>query len=367
MRVDEISIYEAKLPLNIHFKHALNEERFVKSIFVKVLLENGLEGFGECVPRQYVSGETTKTEFEDIADNAPFFKGRRYNSYEEATDDLKKIKAFGAGQCALELALLDATGKYFKKTIPELLEMPILKREIIYSDGIPIDNDTKIKEFAELIKKYQLCRVKVKVGRGDDVERVGKIREIFGPNISLSIDANTAWTVKEAIDKIKKMKKYNIEMVEQPVNTIDEMREVRDSVDVPIMADESLTTIESAEELVEKKACQIFNIRISKHGGLFNSIGVHKIAKKNNIKCLLGCHVGETDILAAAGRHLASVIPDFLYVAGSGERFLFKDNLIEEDLTFGKSGKAKLISGFGLGIHPNENLLKKYYIRKSIV
>ena len=64
---------------------------------------------------------------------------------------------------------------------------------------------------------------------------------------------------------------------------------------------------------------------------------------------------------------MASVIPDFLYVAGSGERFLFKENLIKEDLTFGVGGKAGLIPGFGLGVHPNEELLSKYYIRKDIV
>jgi L-Ala-D/L-Glu epimerase len=367
MKIENIEIFAAKLPLAIHFKHALNVDKFVRSIFVKVLLEDKTKGFGECIPRQYVSGETTITEFEDLKNNAPFFKGKSYENYKELTKDLKEIKPFGVGQCALELALLDAGGIFFKKTIPELLEKPVKKKEIIYSDGIPIDNDTKINEFARLIKKFQFNHIKIKVGKGDDIGRIERVRKIFGPKIALSVDANTAWTVKEAIDKINKIRKYNIEMVEQPVKTINEMKKVSDNVDIPIMADESLTTIESAEELVRKKACKIFNIRISKHGGLFNSLRVYNIAKKNNIKCLLGCHVGETDILSAAGRHFASIIPDLMYVAGSGEKFLFKDNLIEEDLTFGIGGKAGLIPGYGLGVHPNEKLLSKYYFKKAII
>lgn len=367
MKIKKIEIYSAKLPLAIHFKHALNEDKFVKSIFVKVVLENKIKGFGECVPRQYVSGETTITEFEDLKNNAFFFKDKTYNDYKELTKDLKRFKPFGVGQCALELALLDACGINFKKTIPELLEKTIKKNEIIYSDGIPIDNDTKINEFARLIKKFQFNHIKIKVGKGDDIRRVEKIRKIFGPKIALSVDANTAWSVEEAIDKINKMRKYDIEMIEQPVKTIDEMKIVSENVKTPLLADESLTTVESAEELAKKKACQIFNIRISKHGGLFNSLRVYKIAKKNGIKSLLGCHVGETDILAAAGRHFASVIQDLLYVAGSGEKFLFKDNLIEEDLTFGVGGKAGLIPGYGLGVHPNEKLLSRYYTDKFVI
>ena len=367
MIVKKIEVFAAKLPLAIHFKHALNIDKFVRSLFVKVTLKDKTNGFGECIPRQYVSGETALTEFEDIKKYAPFFKGKSYKNFKELTKNLKEIKPFGVGQCALELALLDAAGKYFKKTIPELLEKPIKKKEIIYSDGIPIDNDTKINEFARLIKKFKFNHIKIKVGKGDDIGRIEKVRRLFGPKIALSVDANTVWSVSEAIDKINKIRKYNIEMIEQPVKTIDEMKEVSDNVDIPILADESLTTIESAEELARKKACQIFNIRISKHGGLFNSLRVYEIAKKNGIKSLLGCHVGETDILAAAGRHFACLTPDLLYVAGSGEKFLFKDNLIKEDLTFGIGGKAGLIPGYGLGVHPDEKSLSKYYFKKDII
>jgi muconate cycloisomerase len=367
MRIAKIEIFAAKIPLVFHFRHALDGGHQVKSIFVKVTLDDGTFGFGECIPREYVSGETVSSEFFDIKRSAPFFRKRQYESAEELTSALKTVKPFGVGQCALELALLDAGGKYFKKTIPQLLKRPVVKKKITYSDGIPIGPDALIKEFAALVKHFQFNHVKVKVGRGDDLGRVAKVRKLFGPKMGIGIDCNAAWTVPQAVDMIKKMQKYNIDMVEQPTKSIEGLKKVSQAVDVPVMADESLTTVESAKKLAELGACQIFNIRISKHGGLFNSLRVYEIAKGNNIKCVLGCHVGETDILAAAGRHLASVISDFLYVAGSGERFLFEENLIKEDLTFGKKGVAELIPGYGLGVHPDEKLLSKYYIQRETV
>ncbi len=87
-------------------------------------------------------------------------------------------------------------------------------------------------------------------------------------------------------------------------------------------------------------ACDLFNIRLSKCGGYIPSLRLAQFAKQNKIGYQLGCQVGETAILSAAGRHFAGSVSDLVAVEGSYDRHLVKESLSQEDLTFGWGGKA---------------------------
>ena len=95
-------------------------------------------------------------------------------------------------------------------------------------DGPGFDADT-LREFPA---------VKVKVGSPGDVELVAEVRDAIGPQVALRVDANGAWDVDTAIDTIKRLARYDLELVEQPVASLDDLARVRRAVDVPIAADE---------------------------------------------------------------------------------------------------------------------------------
>jgi len=126
---------------------------------------------------------------------------------------------------------------------------------------------------------------------------------------------------------------------------------------VPIIADESLCNERDAQRLIDLNACQIFNIRLSKCGGPLAATRIRRLAAAAGLRCQLGCHVGETSILAAAGRHFAACDPELVYLEGSFAPFLFTRDPVAQAVVFGPGGTAGELTGSGLGIEVLEPAL----------
>ena len=129
------------------------------------------------------------------------------------------------------------------------------------------------------------------------------------------------------------------------------------------MLDESLCCLEDAQRAIAGGWCDLFNIRLSKCGGISRSLAIAALARNHNIGYQLGCQVGETGILSAAGRQFACNVPDIRYLEGSFDRFLVRDALTEQDLTFRYGGKGTRLNGPGLGIDVNECRVRQLAVR----
>jgi len=193
------------------------------------------------------------------------------------------------------------------------------------------------------------------------MRRLRLLRQIVGNGVDIRVDANCAWTLAEARKMIEQMRFLGVSAVEQPLPAadIEGLKKLTHDAGVNISADESLATVADAQFLAREKACSMFNIRISKCGGLFSSMRIADIARRNGIKCQLGCQVGETSILSAAGRHLALLWGDVEYVEGSYGTLLLKRDVAGRPVIFGLRGKGLPIEGPGLGIDVSEQLFKR--------
>ncbi len=116
------------------------------------------------------------------------------------------------------------------------------------------------------------------------------------------------------------------------------------------MLDESLCSRFDAERAVEGQTCDLFNLRLSKCGGFIPSLRLAQFAKQHGLGCQLGCQVGETAILSAAGRHFAASVAGLRYLEGSYDRHLVRESLATTDLTFGWGGWAPALAGPGLDV-----------------
>jgi muconate cycloisomerase len=132
---------------------------------------------------------------------------------------------------------------------------------------------------------------------------------------------------------------------------------------VPIMLDESLCGAIDAERAIAAQACDLFNIRLSKCGGFLPSLRLVQLARRHGLGCQLGCQVGETAILSAAGRHFASSVADLRYREGSYDRHLVREALGTRDITFGRGGKAPALPGPGLGVEIDPAGLERVKVR----
>ena len=362
-KVSKIDIFSVNIPFKRSFKHASKERRFSESIFVRLEMESSQIGFGESLPRPYVTGESQETVVAKLKQVLPgSLLGKSFQSFEEVVNFCSSFEALsGAAKCAYELALLDSAAKVFNCSVTETPGGAKTER-LRYSAAIGEDSIFEVKIDALKLRIYGIKDVKLKVGNENDIDRLKAVRRCLGKNRDIRLDANCAWDAEQAIEKLTIMRDFNFSLIEQPVekDDIDSLKKVSDAIPEPVMADESLCNMEDARKLVERKACDMFNIRISKCGGLLDSIKIAKFAAQAGISYQLGCQVGETGVLSAAGRHFASGVNDVKYLEGSYAKFLLVEDIIVEDISFGYGGFAHLLPGAGLGVTVDEKVLNKY-------
>jgi muconate cycloisomerase len=224
-----------------------------------------------------------------------------------------------------------------------------------YSGVIGNPRGWKKRVYPLVYRLAGFAHVKLKVGIAgqDDVKRTKTIRRWLGGRIDLRLDANEAWDPCEVAERIGELEPFGITSVEQPVRHEDVacLAAVREQVNTPVMLDESLCGEVDAERAVQGGWCDLFNLRLSKCGGFIPSLRLAQLAKRHGLGYQLGCQVGETAILSAAGRHFATSISDLRYVEGSYDRHLVWERLSQEDITFsGRGGRAPALIGCGLGV-----------------
>ena len=373
MQVAELICRHVLIPLKRRVSHASFSRTSTDSLVVSCRLTDGTVGWGESLPRDYVTGETVETAFEQLAATdlrqplsreitAPSDLLAMSESLAFAPLEDGQRDCFGnALKCAVELAILDAGCRSlgislseFTRHIPESSGIDSSAKTIQYSGAITSSNYRKIPLYCWIFRAWGFRHCKLKVGfEGVDDERlVRTIRRHIGPKMNLRIDANEAWTCENLASKLKPLLPYRIDSVEQPVphDAVAGLADVRTQISVPIMLDESLCSLGDADRAIAGGWCDIFNIRLSKCGGYVNSVKLAAKAKQAGLGFQLGAQVGETGILSAVGRHFACSIDGWSAVEGSFDKYLVRERLTRQDLTFGYRGRGRAINGLGTGV-----------------
>jgi muconate cycloisomerase len=194
-----------------------------------------------------------------------------------------------------------------------------------------------------------------------------RIRRILGRRVRVRIDANEAWRPDEIVDRMRELAPFGIASVEQPVPhaQVAALAGIRRRVTVPIMHDESLCSLSDAKAAIADGTCDLFNIRLSKCGGFIRSLLIAALAHSSGLGYQLGCQVGETGILSAAGRHFATTVANIHFLEGSYDRHLVSERLTVEDITFGYGGRAPALGGSGLGVSVDPAALARVTIREE--
>jgi muconate cycloisomerase len=388
MRVKEIIAWHVRIPLKKPIQHASHTRTETDNIVVRVTLDNGTTGFGEGVPRDYVTGETVDSVLTLLKESKLAEQIEACATFHSALINIEQLRLnpvtgddrgcqSNAARCAMEIALLDAFGKHFNHPVSDVTKLMAHddlfepKEHVRYSTAITSAEGMKARFAAWKMWIYGFKQLKIKVGIDgqDDIDRVGAIRRRVGKKMDLRIDANEAWTPDNVRQRILELKPFDITSVEQPVphEQVAVLAEVRREVGVPIMLDESLCSLIDAEHAEENETCDLFNLRLSKCGGFINSLRLAQHARRHKIGYQLGCQVGETAILSAAGRHFAASVKDLRYLEGSYDRHLVRESLATDDLTFGWGGWAPALEGPGLGITIDPKALERVAVRQEVL
>lgn len=278
-----------------------------QNIFIRIHTDEGIVGMGECSAFPMLVGETQNTCFEVAKDFAHLTKGKDPLLIEERLLELDQYIAFNTTiKSAWDMALLDIISK--SKGIPLYKQLGGALKDIQTDLTIGID---KPEIMAEKARKYTQSGVKilkVKLGKkpSEDIERIRQIRETIGNDIPIRIDANQGWDFKNAVEVLNAIGCYHIQFCEQPIHHhFDQLLpELRKSVPVKIMADESVFDHYDAIRLIEAEAVDYINIKLAKSGGILEALRIADAAQKRGIPCMMG-GMTESRLGLTAKVHLA--------------------------------------------------------------
>jgi muconate cycloisomerase len=368
MKIVDVEVRVIRLPFRFSFRHSLASRNSSENVIVSAVVEDGGRrqvGFGEGIPRDYVTGEDVAYASEVIRERyLPRFLGTEYGRMSELcaalSGEFRNLRlqglARGASWCAMELAVLDAAAKLENRTVAACLGGVNQGNinGIRYGGTIPF---AKKRAFSAILWFYRLFgfqTVKIKVGTDwdGDYERVARARQILGPDVTLRLDANCAWTAEQTLRCAERFRKFKVASYEQPVaaDDLEGMARISRSIPEQVLADESLCSIEQAQTLASQRICTAFNIRVSKVGGLLAAGEIANIARGAGIAVHMGAQVGESGILSGAGRCFASMQPPLDNYEGSSNLFLLQQDLTRENLNVGYGGTGKLLTAPGLGV-----------------
>lgn len=392
MRLKSLTAYHVRIPLKHQVRHASHSREETDSLVVRCELDSGAVGWGEGLPRPYVTGETIDNVWNLLA-NSDLARqlSDPFDSLSQAMTLADRIKLKVAGcecpfvergcfgnsaRCAIELSLLDAAARSkgvplsrVTELLPEVIAVRESRSQVQYSAAITAMSPwaTAVRAWKIRLYGFHQCKVKVGVEGVDDAELLRHIRKILpAGRVDLRIDANEAWTCENLESKLGPLLPFDITSLEQPVPhaAVAGLAKLRGRIGVPLMLDESLCSLTDAHRAIESGTCDLFNIRLSKCGGFVSSLRLAALAHQAGLGYQLGCQVGETGILSAAGRHFACSVADIRYLEGSYDRHLVREPLTTQDLTFRRRGLAPSLAGPGLGVDIDQAALQRVLVRQ---
>ena len=399
--VHRICIFPLSIPLRGRVTHAASRRSVSDPVVVAVELTNGIVGYGETLPRSYVTHETVESVVQAIQSTLiPVVMRFHADSLPEALEAIEALpwhddegRSIPAARAAVELALLDASVRVFHRDMDAVVQWmglpgfgsPGSIRQIRYSGVLASDELAATLRQLRLMYWYGLRYFKLKVGTPGDRQRLERVcqslrRPLAMDRATLRIDVNGAWSKENAMEWLSATAHLPISAVEQPLprGNEDELpglaacvaggraRGMNAAARV-FVHDESLITIDDARRLIELGVADGFNIRISKCGGMIPSLRLAALARRHNVRIQLGCMVGETSILSAAGLRFLEVCPGVTWAEGCFGSFLVKEDVVKNVLRFGYAGRPPKLNQPGLGVTVDPIRLKRLCADEPLV
>ena len=307
-------------------------------VLLRIRDDDGFEGLGEAVPLSLRDGVTISEVVRELKAIDPF---------RAAPDDLSP-----PARCALTTARLDHEMKRGATTS----ERHPVRCNATLVTGAPKDVAAEAERWAA----DGFGTFKLKVGAGEDVAQVRAVREALGDGPKIRLDANASWSLEEATEILSAVEPLGIELVEQPVETIEEAAELARRVSIPLAGDESIVTVEDAARAVAAGGFSVTGVKISKVGGIQPGLRINSVLPAYVASALDG------PVGIAAGRRLAQEVDatrsdDARLAHGLATQRLFASTIAAVECEL-RGDLLHAAPGPGLGITIDEDSLRHHQL-----
>lgn len=366
MILKEIELRIIRLPIIRPFRTSFGTQTSREVLLVKILNENDTIGWAECVAMsqplyspEYVAGCLDLMKRFLI----PALRSKSGITAEEVPIILKPFLGGQMAKAALETAILDAQLRDKKVSLASYLGATKTKVECGVSVGIA----NNLNELSDEVKSYVDAgyrRIKLKIEPGWDIQAVKTVRELY-PDIPLQVDANQAYSRSDG-KHLAKLDEFNLLLIEQPLDEHDILghAQLAKEVKTPICLDESITSLQSAQDALALHATTIINIKPGRVGGYLESVKIHDLCVKNRIPVWCGGML-ETGIGRAANLALAA-LPGFTLPGDtSASARYFKQDITTPFVM--EDGYLQVPTGPGIGVVPEMDFLDSITISKELI
>lgn len=365
MRIHSVVLYHIRMPLQHAFVTSTGGRTERDALIVELRDQDGAVGWGECVagwePRY--SEETVYTAWSILERILiPLLLEREWEHPQHFPQAVAWVRGHLMAKAGLEMALWDLYGQHQGRSLRELLGGVRERVPVGVSIGLQPSPEALVDRVAHFVEQgYRRIKIKIKPGR--DLSEVEAVRRAF-PDLPLQVDANAAYTLEEARQRLRALDEYHLLLIEQPLAYDDlwEHRQLQQELRTPLCLDESIRHRRSARSALEMGACRIINIKQGRVGGLTEAVAIHDVARELHAPVWCGGML-ETGIGRAANLALAS-LPNFRLPGdiSATDRYYAQDITIQT-FALNPDGTITVPQRPGLGVQVHREALAFYTLQ----
>ena len=369
LQLERIELREIELPLKSPFETSFGCTTQRRILIVRVFDRTGASGYGECVAAEgpFYNHETVDTAWLITTKYVvPLLTRAQIKNAAQVNAALSPIRGNRMAKAGVEAAVWDLEAKLAGR--PLWQHLGGVREEIACGVSIGLQETTEAlidKVTRELEAGYQRIKIKIKPGR--DVQLVEAIRARF-PAITLSVDANSAYSLNGDGGVIKQLDEYNLLMIEQPLapgDLVDHAKLQRE-IKTPICLDESIVSLADAHHAHELGSCRIINIKLGRVGGHTETRAIQAFAIEHGIPVWCG---GMLEAGIGRAHNIAlSTLPGFTLPGDvSASARYWDEDIIDPPVTVTKQGTIKAPTTPGIGYQVNEERIEALTVRRETV
>ena len=352
MKITNIYTKVLKAPLKNPFITSLRRVDMLEDLVVFVECSDGSVGYGEGAATPVITGETLGSMVSAIEYIKTHIIGLDIEDFTTILNLVHtSIVKNTTAKSALEIALYDLKAKAEKLPLYAMLGGE--KKEFRTDITISMDSvESMVKSSLNAVALgYNSLKIKIGDNPKKDFERIVAIHQAIDSNISLRLDANQGWSAKQSVELLLALEARGIvaEFIEQPVlaDDIEGLLYIKQRVQTPILADESIFSLKDAKVLLDMQAVDYVNIKLAKTAGITQALKLADLSASYGVKCMIGCML-EGPLSVIAGVHVASAKADIISMIDLDAVSLLASHPVETNILFDES-YIKLSDNIGLG------------------
>ncbi|HEX6279539.1 MAG TPA: o-succinylbenzoate synthase [Pyrinomonadaceae bacterium] len=364
-----IELTEIAMPLKAPFETSFGRTTERRILLIRAIDKSGAPGYGECTAMEapLFNHESIDTAWTVISRYiAPMLSSSPPASAASISEIVSPLRGNRMAIAAVETAAWDLEARLLN--LPLWRHLGGVRTEIDCGVSIGLQatpEELVEKVAAEVDAGYQ--RIKLKIKPGKDIEFVEAVRKAY-PDITLSVDANSAYKIFRDTEIFQKLDEFDLLMVEQPLMAGDllDHAKLQQQIRTPICLDESITCLRDARQALEIDACRIINIKLGRVGGHSEAAAIQDLAALQGIPVWCG---GMLESGIGRAHNIAmSTLPGFTLPGDvSASHRYWEEDIIDPPVTVTSTGRINVPLSPGIGFTIREDLIQKLKVRSELL